>query len=240
MMSTVTSPPRRAASPPPAPPSPVTIPGDQRIAIRDVSWELYDRLSDAVSERQHVYLAYDGKDLEIMTKGTDREDYREVLLRFVIFITSELRIRCWGLGETTWKRPDIARGLEADLCYFFTPEKRAAIAEARARRSKDIAAVPNPDMAIEIDLSTPEVDWPGIYAALEVAELWRFNGEHFIIENLQPDGTYQAVEISRFLLVRAEEIRRWVVDEDFSDELAWEERLRAWARAELMPRLNAD
>ena len=43
---------------------------------------------------------------------------------------------------------------------------------------------------------------------------------------------------SRFLPVRAEEVRRWVVDEDFSDELAWEQRLRAWARAELMPRRN--
>src|SRR5689334_16063483 len=130
-MSTLTTPPRRGTTPAPsAPTGPIVEPGDQRIAIRDVSWEIYDLLSDAVGERQHVFLAYDGKDLEIMTKGKDHEDYREILIRFVIFLTSELRIRCWGLGETTWKRPDIARGLEADLCYFFTPEKRAAIAEA--------------------------------------------------------------------------------------------------------------
>jgi Uma2 family endonuclease len=238
-MSTITTPSRRATTPAPSTPRPVVIPQDQRIAIRDVSWELYDRLSDAVGERQHVYLAYDGKDMEIMTKGKDHEDYREILIRFVILLTSELRIRCCGLGETTWKRPDIARGLEADLCYFFTPEKREAIAEARRRKLKGIEAVPNPDTAIEIDLSTPEIDRPGIYAALQVTELWRFDGADFVIENLQPDGTYQPVEMSRFLPVRAEEIRRWVIDEDFSDELAWEQRLRAWARAELMPRQHA-
>jgi hypothetical protein len=157
----------------------------------------------------------------------------------VIFVTSELRIRCRELGETTWKRPEIARGLESDLCYYFTPEKRAADVEALARKIKDIAAYPNPDMAIEIDLSTPEIDRPGINAALKVIELWRFDGENLVIENLQSDGVYQPVEMSRFLPVRAEDVRRWVIDEDFSDELAWEQRLRAWARVELMPRHHA-
>jgi Uma2 family endonuclease len=239
-MSTITTPPRRATPLAESAPTGSNVDsGDQWLAIRDVSWEIYDLLSDAVGERQHVFLAYDGNDLEIMTKGKDHEDYREVLSRFVIFITSELRIRCWGLGETTWKRPEIARGLEADLCYFFTPEKPAAIVEARARKLKDIAAVPNPDMAIEIDLAAPEVDRPGIYAALQVAELWRFDGVDFVIEDLQPDGTYRPVEMSRFLPVRAEDVRRWVIEEDFSDELDWEQRLRAWARAELTPRQNA-
>jgi hypothetical protein len=240
-MSTVTTPPRPATPPAPsAPMRPIVNSGDQRIAICDVSWEIYDLLSDAVGQRQHVYLAYDGKDMEIMTKGRVHEGFRAILARFVIFVTSELRIRCRSLGETTWKRPEIARGLESDLCYYFTAEKRAADVEAMARKITDIAAYPNPDMAAEIDLSTPEVDRPGIYAALKVAELWRFNGEDFTIENLQPDGTYQAVEMSRFLPVRAEDVRRWVIDEDFSDELAWEQRLRAWARAELLPRQNAD
>jgi Uma2 family endonuclease len=240
-MSTLTTPPRRGATPAPsALTGPIVEPGDQRIAIRDVRWEIYDLLSDAVGERQRVFLAYDGKDLEIMTKGRAHEDYREILLRFVIFLTSELRIRCRGAGETAWKRPEIARGLESDLCYFFTPEKRAADAEALSRGLKGIEHYPNPDMAIEIDLSVPEIDRPGIYAALKVTELWRFDGVDFIIENLQPDGTYQPVEMSLFLPVRGEEIRRWVIDEDFAkDELAWEQRLRAWARAELMPRQNA-
>ena len=29
--------------------------GDQRIAIRDLGWDLYDRLSGAIGEHQHVY-----------------------------------------------------------------------------------------------------------------------------------------------------------------------------------------
>ena len=34
------------------------IPAEQRIAIRDIAWDLYDRLSDAIGEGQNVHLAY--------------------------------------------------------------------------------------------------------------------------------------------------------------------------------------
>lgn len=89
-------------------------PGDQRITIRGLSWDLYDRLSDAIDPRQHIYLAYDGKDLEIMTKGRCHEHYKELFGRFVSTLTAALMIRRATLGETSWKRPEIARGLEAE------------------------------------------------------------------------------------------------------------------------------
>src|SRR5437868_7119318 len=89
--------------------------GEQRIVIRGVSWDLYDRLSDAIDEHQHVYLAYDGKDLEIMTKGRAHEVFRDLLGRLVIAITDDLHIPSRAGGETTWKRPEIERGLEGDL-----------------------------------------------------------------------------------------------------------------------------
>jgi Uma2 family endonuclease len=97
---------------------------------------------------------------------------------------------------------------------------------------------PNPDLAIEVDISPPQIDRPGIYAALRIAEVWRFDGEReqVIIERLGDDGTYRPVDESAFLPLHAEEIRRWVVDEDSHDESAWARRLRAWARAELAPR----
>ena len=111
--------------------------------------------------------------------------------------------------------------------------------EARARRSKRIADYPNPDLGIEVDRSPSKIDRPGIYAALKVSEVWRFDGEReeVIIERLGEDGSFHAVEESSFLPIRASEVRRWVVEEDSSDESAWARRLRAWARAELAPRL---
>ena len=149
--------------------------------------------------------------------------------RFVELTAEELEIPCTGLGQATWKRPEVNRGLESDECYYFAPEKLVAAAEAMMRMSMDGAAYPNPDLAIEVDLSPSKIDRPGIYAALRVAEVWRFDGEHqlIIIEQLGDDGSHQPVKGSTFLPVRAEEVARWVLKEDFHDGSLWGRRLCA-------------
>jgi Uma2 family endonuclease len=161
------------------------------------------------------------------------------LARFVDFTTDELEIPCIGLGQTTWKRPELDRGLEADDCYYFAPGKLAVADAAIGRWAKDVAEYPNPDLAIEVDISASKIDRPAIYAAMRVAELWRFEGElkQIVIERLTDDGTYQAVEASQFLPVTAAEITRWVLEENRLAGSAWGQRLRAWVRAELLPRL---
>ena len=159
--------------------------------------------------------------------------------RFVELVSDELDIAYTGLGSTTWKRRQVGRGLEADECYFFAIEKLAAVDEALRRMSRDIADYPDPDLAIEVDVSPSKIDRPGIYAALRVAEVWRYEGRHeqIVIERLTPDGTYQAVEVSGFLPVRVEEVSRWVLREDCRNWARWSRGLRAWVQAELIPRL---
>ena len=107
------------------------------------------------------------------------------------------------------------------------------------RWSKDVAEYPNPDLAIEVDVSPSKIDRPAIYAALRIAEVWRFDGERkwIVIERVSEDGTYQTVDMSEFLPVRSEEVARWVLEEDRRAGSAWGHRLRAWARAELALRL---
>jgi Uma2 family endonuclease len=239
-MSAITTRPRPSPASPLALRPPEVIPGERRILIRGLSWDLYDRLSDELGERQHIRLAFDGRDLEIMSPGYVHEDSRELLSRLVNAVTVELGIPSRGGGQTTWKRPALERGLEADLCYHFAPGKLAAITEALARKSSNVADYPNPELAIEIDISPPELDRAAIYAALQVAEVWRFDGESLVIMHLQPDGQYTAVESSQFLPIRSDEILRWVASEDSSDILAWERRLRAWIRDELAPRVKGD
>jgi Uma2 family endonuclease len=164
----------------PAVPSPLL--GDQRITLRGLPWGLYDRLSDAIGENQHVYLAYDGKDLELMTTGPLHQDFKELLGAFVREVALGLGLNFRGLGQTTWKRESVGRGLEADHSYYFDADKLAAEARARARQSNDVSDYPNPDLAIEIDISPSQIDRPGIYGALKIPEVWRFEGRSLSIE----------------------------------------------------------
>src|SRR5208337_4165098 len=98
---------------------------DERVVIRGVDWAFYEQLVDSIPEGANIHRDYDGKDLEIMGKGRKHEGIRELFGYLVRLITEELEIPCKSLGETTWKRPAVARGLEADQCYYFLPEKLA-------------------------------------------------------------------------------------------------------------------
>ena len=98
---------------------------------------------------------------------------------------------------------------------------------------------PNPDLAIEIDISRSKIDRPGIDTALKVPEPWRFHKERFSIEQLAAGGTYRPASRSRFLAVRPEDLTRWILEEPSPRGLAWQERLREWVRQDLGRRVNA-
>jgi Uma2 family endonuclease len=210
---------------------------DERVVIRSVDWAFYEQLVDSIPEGANIHVDYDGKDVEIVSPSPLHDGVKTLLGRFVELTAEELEIPCTGLGQTTWKRPEVTRGLEADESYYFVAEKLATVAEAMTRRSGEVAEYPNPDLAIEVDLSPSRIDRTGIYAALRVAEVWRFDGEQIVIDRLQTERVYQPVEASGFLPVNSQEIARWVLNEAFHDGSLWARRLRAWARAELAPRL---
>jgi Uma2 family endonuclease len=207
----------------------IPVHGEQRTVFRGVDWQAYHSLSEATVEGQHVRLAYDGKDLEIiMVTGNVHEHWKELLIKIINALTSWLEIDCVSCGETTWNAE--VRGLQADLSYYFDPEKIRVARAALARESTNPADYPRPDLAIEIDISNPQIDRPSIYADLRVAEVWRFvRGKTLVIEQLQADGSYAPVETSRFLRIRAEEILGWLTAEDSSQEPAWNRRLNQWA-----------
>jgi len=212
---------------------------DERVVIRGVDWTFYEQLANSRPEGCHIHVDYDGKDVEIMSPGLVHVNDKSLLGRVVELVAEECEIPFKSAGQTTWKRPDIARGLEADESYFFNADKLDAVAAGKARRSLDIADYPNPDLGIEVDISPPKIDRPGIYAALKVAEIWHFDGERqeLVVERLQDDGTYRIVDRSAFLPISAAEIRRWVAEENSDDESAWACRLRAWVQCEVAPRL---
>ncbi len=209
---------------------------ERRVVFKNVDWTFYERLVDSIPEGRRIRVNYDGKDLEIMALSPFHDGVKKRLARLVELTAEELEIPCTGLGQTTWKRPEVARGLEADECYYFAAEKLPVVASTLKRGSKNLADYPNPDLGIEIDLSPSKIDRPGIYAALGVAEVWRSGSAGVVVERLDESGTYEPVPASGFLMLTPDEIRRWSLEEDATDGSRWARGLRAWIQAELVPR----
>ena len=226
-MTTIATRPRPLVAPP-LPEEDFANLGDQRIVIRGVGRQVYDCLSEAIGEGQHVRLLYDGEDLELMTTGNIHERFKEWLGAIVRAVTMGLDLDYVTCGQTTWRT--LLRGLEADLSYYFDAEKIRVAEEALARRSMDPTDYPWPDLAIEIDMSPPQVDRPAIYRDLRVFEIWRLvGGQKLIIEQLQADGSYAPVPESRFLRIRGEDVMRWLNEGATEREATWNRRLNQWA-----------
>jgi Uma2 family endonuclease len=215
----------------PADPSPFVphVPGPGRLVFRGVDWHTYNQLSESLGDNQRVHLLYDGKDLEIMVIGNTHEILKGLISKIINAIVMGLGIDCVDSGQATWKTTE--RGLEADLSYYFDPEKIRVAREALRRRSMDRADFPRPDMTVEIDMSPSQVDRPAIYRAIGVVEVWRLarKGDNLTIEQLQPDGSYAPVQESRFLRIRPDDILRWMKEAETEPEWAWLRRLNQWA-----------
>ena len=102
-----------------------------------------------------------------------------------------------------------------------------------ARDSQQPADYPAPDLAVEVDLSRPAVDLAGIYAALQVDEVWRWTGRTVVIERLTAEGTYVPTDTSGWLPVTVDDINRWVADAASKNQSAWLRKLRAEVRARM-------
>jgi hypothetical protein len=56
---------------------------NERAVVRNANWAYYERLLEVVGERSRIRLAFDGKDLEIMSPGPLHEDVKELSGRLV-------------------------------------------------------------------------------------------------------------------------------------------------------------
>ncbi len=201
---------------------------DRRVVFRGVDWAFYETLVDSIPEGAPIQVDYDGRDVEIMATGPRHGKLDRRLDLLIGMIADEWDIPYAGMSKTTWKRRGVSRGLESDQAYYFLAEKLAQDAAASERGSDDIADFPDPDLAVEVDISRPQVDRAAIYAALRVAEVWRFDEGRLFIEQLTLEGTYETVDSSRYLRIRAADVERLILGGP-AGEPDW----RRWAREEV-------
>lgn len=142
--------------------------GEKRIVLSGVSWGLYEQLREN-EENWHVRMAYDNGRLKLMSPSADHVAIKRLIGRMIEAFTEELNVPCRSLSGTTWKRPELAKGLEADECYYNLNHRRVC-----RRRQVDLAVDPPPDVAVETEISRSIVPRLRIYAALGVPEIWRW------------------------------------------------------------------
>jgi Uma2 family endonuclease len=161
----------------------------ERVVLRGVSWETYEALLRDL-DGQHLRLTYDRGTLEIMSPSRHHARAQKFIARLIESFTLEFNIPLVGLSDTTWKSESLAKGLEADECYY-VGDNALWVAALDEDAEIHLPGDPPPDLAIEVDITSSSLDKEAIYASLGVPELWRWEADELRVRVLRPDGKYE-------------------------------------------------
>ncbi len=162
----------------------------QHLVLEEASWALYEKLLHDIGDRP-IRVTYDSGRMEIMSPLPEHERPKKLIGRMIEMLTFEMDQPMASLGSTTFRRKDRAKGLEPDECYYFKDEARM-----RGRKRLDLKKDPPPELVLEIDITHRSVPREPIYAALGVAEIWRFDGRRLQCLHLK-GGEYAVRKMSR-------------------------------------------
>lgn len=163
------------------PPGAVTI-------FPDVDWEEYEELLHELDERPAIRLTYDRGRLQIMTLSITHERIGDLFPHLIMALALECGLNFLGARSTTFRKQADEKGAEPDDCYYFKDFKRIG-----QLKTIDLSVDPPPDLAFEIDITSPSLDKFPIYGAIGVPELWRYTLKGVGFYRLEEDGY---VEIS--------------------------------------------
>jgi Uma2 family endonuclease len=209
-------------------------PAERGLVLRDVPWGDYVKMLQILGER-HVHVTYNEGTMEVRMPSQRHEQAAQLLGLFIPKLAEALEVDYEPLGMTTWRRPDLEKGLESDQCYYI---RNAAV--VRLRDELDLERDPPPDLAVEVDITSSSLDRMAIYAELRVPEVWRYDGQRLTIYQLQPNGRYRARPTSlSFPGLRPADVERFLERGLTTPKLQWSREIRDWVRNELVPRREA-
>jgi Uma2 family endonuclease len=204
--------------------STVISPAEQRVIVDDVSWSTYLRLCEADGGRRGR-MSYDQGTLEIMSPSKLHEHAKRLLGRMVEAYTEERGIGIESVSSTTFQRGDLQRGFEADECYYV--EHAEAV---RGMDDIDLTVDPPPDLVIEIDISHSSMNKAGIYSALGVPEIWRYDGRRLRVFLLDEDDYVESPTSRAFPQLPLAELVRFLDRRSSLSETQLIRAFREWVR----------
>jgi Uma2 family endonuclease len=195
--------------------------GEQRVALRGLSWEAYLQILAALPQSRGARLTYDDGVLEITVPLEAHEFSGRSIERFIWTLVELMGMRIKTMGSTTMNYPGLRKGAEPDNAYYIQNQPLVK------GRTVDFSQDPPPDLVVEVDITHTDIAKDRFYASLGVPEFWRFDGKVWRIYQLR-EGAYAEIEVSpTFPQVPKERLYEFL-EQAQEDEIAAVQSLRAW------------
>lgn len=202
------------------------VPDIEIIHLAEISWTTYEILLKELSDRR-FRLTYNRSTLEIMTPSPEHELGKEVLGRFVETLAEVFEVSLYPLGSTTLKKPELS-GAEPDKCFYIRN-----IETIRVKKRLDLTQDPAPDLIIEVDITNSSQNRLQVYADLKIAEVWIYNGESLLIQQLCGNRYTVSPSSQFFANLSLSKIGKFLQQAKTKDYLELVKEFRQWVKNQL-------
>ena len=202
--------------------------GEQRILLQHLCWQTFENLLAELDETRSSRLTYNQGRLEIMAPLSAHENANRLIEVLIGILVEELDLEIKRTGSLTCKRHDLKQGAEPDSCYYIQHE-----ALVRDKDKIDLNEDPAPDLVVEIEYTLSALPKLPIYAALNVPELWRYDGEQLFVYQLVGQEYVRCQNSPTFAPIKVVEIPRFLRESRRLGEVKMAKIFRQWVREQL-------
>jgi Uma2 family endonuclease len=119
-----------------------------KVTIEGVSWDEFESILQELGEKRSLRVAYSNSTLEIIVPLPEHEKPKGIISDIVKILLKKTGKKYEPFGSTTFKQENIA-GIEPDACFYIQNYQKM-IGRRRIQPGD-----PPPDLAIEIDVTSP-------------------------------------------------------------------------------------
>jgi Uma2 family endonuclease len=198
---------------------------EQKVVLDNISWSLYEDLLAAQRDRRAPRVTYDRGQLEIESPSAEHEQITEAVGLLVHIVAEESGVNVKSFGSTTFRREDIDRGFEPDVCFYVS-----SLSRVLGKAFLDLKFDPAPDLVIEVDIFSSSLDRLSIMARMGIAEVWRYEGGRWWILGLNRSQYEERHQSAVLPALTAEAIARFAEMSRTLEPLDWVREVREFVR----------
>lgn len=149
---------------------------EEKFTTSGITWDIYEAVLAKLEDNSHYRVTYLDGILEIVSPSIRNEKVKKNLAMLLEHFFYKNRINCIPMGSTTFRNKAKKAGAEPDECYCIGEEK-------------DI-----PDIAIEVNITSGNIDKLETYRRLGVKEVWVWKRVGLTLYHLREETPKQFVE----------------------------------------------
>lgn len=206
-------------------------PSEQRIVLEKISWQQFETILAEMGAERTTRFTFDRGRLEMMTPLEEHDRCHKLIESLILVLMDEKKWRVEGYKAPTLKRPDLGVAIEPETGYYIQQ-----VVAVHGKGKIDLAVDPPPDLVLDVSFSPRTENRLALYAAIGVAEVWRYVGQpgnDFLKGTLQiycldGDRYVEATHGFAFPFLPAGRILQFIDESDALGLMTALRSLRAW------------